>query len=105
MNSKPRLLISEVPVICSEDHLTQWIESKGYDVERIVLIRDLVSGTSPSFAHVQLTDSRLLDHAVRVLNGQTLYGRNIQVRRLEAQTRPAAQHTGKHKDVRKASVP
>jgi RNA recognition motif-containing protein len=103
MNGKPRLLISDVPVNCSEHQVAQWIEGNGYDVENIVLIRDMVSGTSPSFAQVRLKDSQLLDHAVRALSGQLLYGRTIHVCRLD--TRSVVPQTGKHKDVRKASVP
>jgi hypothetical protein len=43
------------------------------------LIRDTVSGTSPSFAHVQLITSGKTEEAIRALNGQIIGTRRIQV--------------------------
>jgi len=74
-----RLLFSNVPCDCSDDLLRQWIEDRGYPVLSVKLIRDLVSGTSPSFAHVQLAGGTKLDEAQRSLDGQTLQGRSLHV--------------------------
>jgi hypothetical protein len=75
-----RLLLSNVPFDCSEDCLKRWIEERGYAVLSVRLIQDVVSQTSPSFAHVHLTVADELDEAERVLNGQLLQGRFIHVR-------------------------
>jgi hypothetical protein len=76
------LLLSNVPFDCSEDVLKKWIEDHGYVVLSVRLIQDVVSRTSPSFAHVQLSSSTTLGEAERVLNGQILRGHHIRVRRL-----------------------
>jgi hypothetical protein len=76
------LLFSNVPVECSDDVLSRWIEARGYSVVSVRLIRDRVSGTSPSFAHVELAGTTKLDEAVRDLDGQTLQGRILHIKRL-----------------------
>jgi len=76
------LLFSNIPVECSDDVLSRWIEVRGYSVVTARLIRDRVSGTSPSFAHVELSGTTKLDDAVRDLDGQMLQGRTLHVKRL-----------------------
>jgi RNA recognition motif-containing protein len=83
------LLFSNVPVECSDDVLSRWIEVRGYSVVSVRLIRDRVSGTSPSFAHVELAGTTQLDEAVRNLDGQTLQGRTIYVKRFPQAKRAA----------------
>jgi RNA recognition motif-containing protein len=104
MNGNPSLLISELSIECSEAELTFWIEGRGYDVASVVIIRDVVSGTSPSFAHVELRDLQSLDHAVRLLNGQSIQGRAIRVSRINTRTQSAGQHSGRHREASKLSV-
>ena len=76
---RTQLLISNVPVHCDDSHVRKWIEARGFRVSHVKLIRDLVSGTAPSFAHVQLMNATKLEEAARTLNGQTLRGRPIRV--------------------------
>ena len=102
MNTKARLLISDVPVHCSESELARWIEAKGFEVERVLLIRDIVSGTSPSFAHVNLKDVQQLDDAVLMLDGQTLHGSAIRVTRLDQKVQRLVWRAGEN-TPRKAS--
>ena len=80
---RTQLLFSQVPASCSEDALRAWVEAKGYKVSNLNLIRDTVTGTSPSFAHVQLADARKLDDAALILSGQSLQGWMIRVSRIE----------------------
>jgi hypothetical protein len=61
------------------ENLWAWVEARGYRVSNLKLIRDHVSGTSPSFAHVQLMNAGKIEEAERSLNGQDLQGRKIQV--------------------------
>ncbi len=79
MEHKTRLLFSNVAVECTQEYLRQWIEARGYNVFTVQLIQDLVSGTSPSFAYVQLMDTDKLDEAARALHGQLLLGQSVRV--------------------------
>jgi hypothetical protein len=78
---KASLLFSNVPFDCSDEQLRRWIEDQRYPVSSVTLIRDVVSGTSPSFAYVQLGPSVNLEEAARTLNGRTLGGRTLCVSR------------------------
>jgi hypothetical protein len=77
MDRKIRLLFSDVAVECTPEYLRRWIEARGYKVAAVQLIRDDVSGTSPSFAYVQLMDETKLDEATETLHGQRLLSRCI----------------------------
>jgi hypothetical protein len=82
----PKLLFSNVPPDCHDDYLWAWVEARGYRVSSLKLIRDQVTGTSPSFAHVQLMNSGKIEEAERSLNGQDLRGQRVQVARILART-------------------
>jgi len=82
----PKLLFSNVPPDCHDEYLWAWVEARGYRVSSLRLIRDQVTGTSPSFAHVQLMNVGKIEEAQRSLDGQDLQGRKIQVARLSAKT-------------------
>jgi RNA recognition motif-containing protein len=79
MEGKTRLLFSNVAVQCTPEYLKQWIEARNYEVSFVQLIEDVVSGTSPSFAYVQLIDADRLDEAARNLHGEFLLGRAVRV--------------------------
>ena len=74
------LLMANIPHTCKDDDLRTWIEQRGFEVSGLRLIRDVVSGTSPSFAHVRL-NSRVDEGTVKALDQQTIDGRRIHVRR------------------------
>lgn len=82
MTTSSRLLIANVPVNCQEPYLKNWIEARGYRIFNVKMIRDAVSGTSPSFAHVHLMDKHKLEEAARSLNGRSLLGRPVAVEEL-----------------------
>ena len=75
-----KLFLSNIPYDCRDGELRHWVEASGFHVESVVIIRDLVSGASPSFAYIQLRDSDKEIDAIRTLNGQSLRGRTIQVK-------------------------
>jgi len=81
-DSNDRLLFLKVPIDCDTDYLRQWVESRGYKVSSVKIVQDLESGTSPSFAQVQLMDSAKLDEAQRALDGDYMRGDAIRVRRI-----------------------
>jgi len=82
MTATTKLLISNVPVTCEGDHLRLWIEARGYRVADVRLIKDNVSGTGPSFAHIQLMNRTRNEEAMRALSGQLLQGRTLRVTQL-----------------------
>src|SRR5215510_8055987 len=49
-----RLFLTNIPYDCEETDLQQWIEARGFDVESVRLIRDLVAGVSPACGYVSL---------------------------------------------------
>jgi RNA recognition motif-containing protein len=65
------LFLANVPHNCSDDELTQWVESSGIAVRNVRLVRDLVAGVSPSFAYVDIDGIPVAD-AVRELNGKRI---------------------------------
>jgi hypothetical protein len=82
MTIRTKLLIANVPVDCQDSYLRNWIEARGYRIFNLKVIRDAVSGTSPSFAHVELMDKTKLGEAARSLNGRDLLGRTVNVQEL-----------------------
>jgi RNA recognition motif-containing protein len=73
------LFMVNVPHNCDESELCDWVESSGSRVRSVRLIRDIVSGASPSFAYVQL-DEEDVTATVGKLNGQSMRGRAIIVK-------------------------
>jgi hypothetical protein len=74
------LLFANIPHHCNDQELRTWIEAKGIEVSGLTLIRDVVSGSSPSFARVHVSNSSV-DGAAEVLNQQPFGNRRIYVRR------------------------
>jgi RNA recognition motif-containing protein len=73
------LYLSNVPFDCKESELQHWIESRGFIVDSIRLIPDLVAGVSPGFAYVQLRNPAECANAIVILNGKDLRGRVLKV--------------------------
>ena len=75
------LLIANIPYSCSDAELRRWIEEHGFKVDKVRLIRDMVSGTSPSFARVKLDTSSPAEGVVQALHQKPMGDRRIYVRR------------------------
>ena len=73
------LFMVNVPHNCSDDELTAWVQSSGIEVTRVRVIRDLVSGASPSFAYVDIEERVAVADAVEMLNGHNIRERMITV--------------------------
>jgi hypothetical protein len=73
------LLLANVPHDIDEAELTNWLQSSGSRVKKVRLIRDEVSRSSASFAHVEVDVDSVPD-LVNRLNGQVLRRRSIVVR-------------------------
>jgi RNA recognition motif-containing protein len=73
------LFMVNVPHNCSDEELVSWVQSSGIEVKRVRVIRDLVSGASPSFAYVEIAEELAVADAVEKLNGQNIRERVIMV--------------------------
>ena len=73
------LFMVNVPHNCSDEELTQWVRSSGIEVQHVRVIRDLVSGVSPSFAYVDITEKMPIEDAVQKLNGHNIRERVVMV--------------------------
>ena len=62
-----RLFFANIPYDCHETELQCWIESRGFDVDSIRLIRDQVAGVSPSFGYVSMRGVPDLQAAIKTL--------------------------------------
>ena len=75
------LFLTNIPYDCADGELRGWLERQGFLVDSVRLVRDLVAGVSPAFGYVsvRVPDDRI--DAIRVLDGQHLKGRKVQVRK------------------------
>ena len=73
------LFMVNVPHNCSDEELVAWVQSSGIEVKRVRVIRDLVSGASPSFAYVEISERTAIADAVHKLNGHNIRERVIVV--------------------------
>ena len=73
------LFMMNVPHNCSDNELTNWVESSGIEVKKVRLIKDLVAGVSPSFAYVEITEEVPVADAVKKLNGHSIRERVVMV--------------------------
>ena len=75
-----RLFLMNIPCDCQDAELRSWIEAQGFDVDSLRVVRDLVAGVSPAFGYVSLRDTIDGGHAIKLLDGQNLKGRTLQVK-------------------------
>jgi RNA recognition motif-containing protein len=76
-----RLFLTNIPCDCEDNELRSWIEARGFNVDSIRVVRDLTAAVSPSFGYVALRTADGTTDAVKVLDGQMLKGRTLQVRK------------------------
>ena len=74
-----QLFLSNVPWNSKEAEVRQWIETRGFPVVSVHVIRDLVANASPAFAYVTLQDNSQNEMAIKALNGQKLKDRIVKV--------------------------
>jgi RNA recognition motif-containing protein len=75
----PQLFFSNIPCDCQDSELRSWIESHGFDVDSLRVVRDQVAGVSPAFGYVTLRGRADRMAAIKALDGQDLKGRRLQV--------------------------
>jgi RNA recognition motif-containing protein len=74
-----RLFLGNIPHAATETHIVEWIQSEGFVVESIDIIRDRTTGNPRGFCFANLVDPKQIDNAVSVLNGKVMSGRPITV--------------------------
>jgi RNA recognition motif-containing protein len=74
-----RLYIGNLPHQTTEHELQAWIESHGFKVETVQVIKDLDTGASRGFAFAELPEVLNPQEAVSSLNGQKMEGHNLRV--------------------------
>ena len=76
----PKLFLVNVPYNCSDRELQEWVESRGFQVRSIRIVRDLVAGGSPAFGYVELKDDTRIQDAISTLNGKKIRSQTILVK-------------------------
>ena len=84
------LLIANIPHDCEENDVRTWIANKGVRVIGLKLITDIVSQTSPSFAHVQLRNPSDAETIAKTLDGQQWKDNILRVKPLRVAEPPKA---------------
>ena len=63
----------------SEPELQAWIESQGFKVDTVQVIKDLDTGESRGFAFAELPEVLNAQEAVDALNGQRMEGHDLRI--------------------------
>jgi RNA recognition motif-containing protein len=71
------LLLINLPYNATDREIREWIESRGIGAKTIRVVRDLVTGASPSFGHVELKSSSALKEAISILDGKRMRNQTI----------------------------
>jgi cold-inducible RNA-binding protein len=74
-----KLFFGNIPHSFSEQNIAQWVESFGYPVETVEIIRDRSTGNPRGFGFVVLKDGGHAREAIQQSNGERMDGRTITV--------------------------
>jgi RNA recognition motif-containing protein len=74
-----RLYIGNLPHLTTEHELQSWIESHGFKVDTVQVIKDLDTGVSRGFAFAELPEVIDPQEAVSALDGQRMEGHNLRI--------------------------
>jgi hypothetical protein len=80
--SMPTFLLANLPHDCSEREVQQWVEARGFTVDNLRIVRDLVAGVSPAFAYVALNDDSEQASAQTHLDVKNFRSRSVIVRKV-----------------------
>ena len=75
----PKLFIGNIPHAASDEELQNWVETQGFQVESVQIIRDRSTGHSRGFGFVVIGENSKLKDAISILNGQRMNGRVLTV--------------------------
>jgi RNA recognition motif-containing protein len=71
------LLLFNLPTNTSGREIREWIESRGILTKSIRIVRDLMTGRSPAFGHIELTGSVELKEAISILHGKRMRNQTV----------------------------
>jgi len=74
-----RLYIGNLPHSTAEHELQSWLETQGFKVETVQVIKDLDTGESRGFAFAELPEVLNAQEAVDALNGQKMEGHILRI--------------------------
>ena len=74
-----KIFVGNIPHASLDAELQQWVESQGFKVEAVQIIRDRSTGQSRGFAFVVLHEQAKIKDAIAALNGQRMGGRVLTV--------------------------
>jgi len=74
-----KLFVGNIPHGSSEGELQKWVESSGFAVESVEIIRDLFTRRSRRFGFVVLKNETTIKEAIAALSGKKLRGRVLKV--------------------------
>lgn len=75
----PRLFVGNIPHASSDAELQRWVETQGFRVESVQIVRDRSTGQSRGFGFVVIDEGAQLKDAITALNGQRMGGRVLTV--------------------------
>ena len=78
------LLLFNLPYNVSDHEIRQWMESYGIGTNSIRIVRDVVSGLSPVFGHVELKGGIELEEAISMLDGKRMRNWTVLAREVPA---------------------
>jgi RNA recognition motif-containing protein len=75
----PKLFLGNIPHATSDGELQQWVESQGFQVDSVQIIRDRSTGQSRGFGFVMLQEGIKAADAIATLNGKRMGSRVLTV--------------------------
>ncbi len=74
-----RLFLGNIPHAATEDDICEWIQSNGFTVESVEIIKHRETGSPRGFCFATLTKTADAETAVKKMNGTMMRGRAITV--------------------------
>ena len=74
-----KLFLGNIPHTSTEQEIAFWVESFGFPVESVEIIRDKFTGSPRGFGFVLLKAEERSREAIEKMNGQRLAGRPLTV--------------------------
>jgi|SRR5579883_2647 len=74
-----KLFLGNIPNAFTQEQIANWVESFGFPVESVEIIRDRMTGNPRGFGFVSLRGDTQSDQAIKQMNGQRMGGRAITV--------------------------
>jgi RNA recognition motif-containing protein len=74
-----RLFVGNIPFACTDSDLQNWFEDQGYEVTRVEIIHDKLTGEPRGFAFVELRLGWKAKEAIKNLNQKKFGGKKLTV--------------------------